>query len=357
MQNYTITFGCDPEFFFSKKGKVIGSEKVLPEDGMKSGEYQSHTGVGDGKGRIVIDGVQAELNPRPDTCRANLANEISSCFRELVKKMKELDVTADFSRAVNISDEEMASLSEKSKTFGCSVSYNSNRGGKASVITVDPHVYRVRAAGGHLHFGGGPNAGANDPILKVLKQPQRTVPMLDVVLGNTCVLIDRDPANAERRKVYGKAGEFRKPKHGLEYRTLSNFWLKDYKLMSFVTGLGRQAILLVANSAEGDEHSWESKIRAAVDIKDVERAINTNDVELARANFEKIKPILLEAFKYGDSYPITADKIDAFEHFIKKGVDYWFTGDIVEHWARLPEGHGTGFENFLTYTVGDDMKK
>jgi len=32
LQHYTITMGCDPEFFFSKKGEIIGSEKIIPKD-------------------------------------------------------------------------------------------------------------------------------------------------------------------------------------------------------------------------------------------------------------------------------------------------------------------------------------
>ena len=28
-----VTFGCDPEFFFTKGGKTIGAEKIIPKDG------------------------------------------------------------------------------------------------------------------------------------------------------------------------------------------------------------------------------------------------------------------------------------------------------------------------------------
>ena len=52
---YRPTLGCDPELFFSKGGKIVGSEKVLPEDGLTNtprwaGEL-THKGV-------VLDGVQ-----------------------------------------------------------------------------------------------------------------------------------------------------------------------------------------------------------------------------------------------------------------------------------------------------------
>lgn len=357
----TITFGCDPEFFFSKKGSVIGSEKVLPENGMdmpldkdESGSTDN-TSVGIGVSRLVIDGVQAELNPRPNTCRANLANEISSCFRQLHAKMKESGVEADFSRAVKVSDEEMASLSEKSKTFGCSASYNANNKGRVSHISVNPAVYKIRAAGGHIHIGDSPTAGANSPVGKVLKQPERVIPLLDVLLGNTCVMIDTDAANAERRKVYGKAGEYRKPKHGLEYRTLSNFWLRNYVLMSMVMGITRQAVEIAAmNPVEQTE--LEKEIFKCVDIKEVERAINTNDAILARKNFDKIRHLIVQAFPHNlGQNSLAGDTMAMFEHFLSKPVDYWFDSNVVEHWIKLPEGHSGGFEDFLQKTVAKDM--
>ena len=78
-----VVIGCDPEFFFAKKGKIIGAEKVLPEDGLK---YVPSWG--ESKSKIIIDGVQAELNPRPNSCRASLADEISQCFKTVSKNFK-----------------------------------------------------------------------------------------------------------------------------------------------------------------------------------------------------------------------------------------------------------------------------
>src|SRR3546814_17499888 len=38
----------------------------------------------------------------------------------------------------------------------------------------------------------------------------------------------------KRRSMYGAAGAFRTKPYGVEYRVLSNAWLKDSKLMSWV---------------------------------------------------------------------------------------------------------------------------
>lgn len=47
---------------------------------------------------------------------------------------------------------------------------------------------------------------------------------MDLFLGAPSVVLDPD---RKRRELYGKAGCIRMKPYGLEYRTLSNFWLKD----------------------------------------------------------------------------------------------------------------------------------
>ena len=74
------------------------------------------------------------------------------------------------------------------------------------------------------------------------EDPLLAVKILDIVVGNTCVIMDRAPSQVERRKVYGRAGEYRLPAHGIEYRTLSNFWLRSYQLTHLVFSLARFAI-------------------------------------------------------------------------------------------------------------------
>src|SRR4051812_39330793 len=102
--SYGVVLGCDPEFFFTgSNGQVIGSEKILPKRGMKIED--SPYGYGDYDSKFIVDGVQAELNPEPNTCRANLANEISRCFRELAQSFKDdgKQIGVSFAPVVNIS--------------------------------------------------------------------------------------------------------------------------------------------------------------------------------------------------------------------------------------------------------------
>lgn len=345
------TLGCDPEFFFTNKGKILEASSVLPKEGFK---YETYT-----KSKFVIDGVQAELNPNSNTCIANLANEIRRAFERL--KLDVLDkqkVDLSFEGVIKFSEDDMLHLNEESKKFGCAPSKNLYTR-RDSIITVNPATYQYRSAGGHIHIGS--NYPTDELVIFLHAKPRLAVRLLDLVCGNTCVLVDRDPSQVERRKVYGRAGEYRLPKHGLEYRTLSNFWLHSYQMMSLAFGLARTAITIGFDIYKyeklyPDKRSRFRKILTLVNRKDVANAINNNDFDLAKKNFDKIKKYLVSIENDDYHYPISKDSLDAFEYFVKKGMKYWFKEDPLTHWLNIPEGHNTGWGAFCTKVVAPEMK-
>lgn len=346
-----VSLGCDPEFFFEKKGKIIGSEKVINiNKGLKVKD--SIYGSTNQQSKFIVDGVQAELNPTPNTCRANLGNEMSRCFRTLYNEMsKDKELSINFKPAVKITQKELDSLDEKSKVFGCSPSKNTDNKSKNIVKLTDAKKYKYRSAGGHIHLG---HTNCSTHIKNALSEPERIVAIMDIIVGNTCVLIDRDPSNKERRKVYGRAGEFRTPIYGVEYRTLSNFWLRSYPLMSFVMSLSRFAVNIMANSMPGKD--FENELLKMVNMKKISKAINTNNFELAWSNFQKIKPFIARVVPdNSDQFPLTGTNLATFEFFVKKGIDYWFKEDPIQHWIKIPEGHTAGWENFLKNIVTPQM--
>jgi hypothetical protein len=184
---------------------------------------------------------------------------------------------------------------------------------------------------------------------KTYLDPDKVIPVLDIIVGNTCVLIDRDPGNIERRKVYGRAGEYRVPTHGLEYRTLSNFWLRSYQTMSFVLALTRFGVS-IANSPEARE-----KLMSLVNMEDIQDAINNNDAKLAQKNFNKIKKFISGRFDNGYSGPLSGNHLAQFEFFVEKGLDHWFKEDIMQHWLHHNYRERYGWENFLMFTVAPQM--
>lgn len=322
---YNLTFGCDPEIFFTKKGKIIGSEKVLPPQGIKA----------TGTGKIIRDGIQAELNPDYTSCRTILGTYISDHFDMLKEHLKTFPgVLVNFTQTVSITPREMNSLSAQSKELGCKPSsniYDEN----AHVGVDDASKFLSRSAGGHIHLGG------------LSCSAQELVPILDIIVGNTCVLIDRSSGNKIRRKTYGRAGEYREHPRRVEYRTLSNFWLRNHALMSFVMGLSRIAVAIVEHPDKG----IAQLIRSKVETKDIIRAINTNDANLALKNFRKIRPTLMKIVPTGPDWSLSTKNIRDFEFFVKKGINHWFKKDAMKEWLGKEYGDLVGWESFLSHVV------
>ena len=346
-----ITLGCDPEFFFTRNGKVIGSERIVPKDGILSPG-----------GLTVIDGVQAELHPQQSTCRELLAHNIRACMFHIDQTTQGTDIVPDFSQVVEIEKTELDSLSDENKKFGCSSSMNNHKRGKDKVTTIkaDPLKYLKRSAGGHIHLGAQqnvyvlePHGGRQvpNPTHAILQSPAELVPVLDVLVGNTSVLLDKDPGNKERRKNYGKAGEYRLPDYGIEYRTLSNFWLRGIPLFSFVFGLARQAVNIVDQSTE--KNPYRRELLSLVKMSDIKKAINNNDQELAARNFARIEDFILSIVKddgYG-FYPLMPETIQGFHKLVDDGIDHYFTQHPIKAWLEPSPYQDGGFHRFITQRV------
>lgn len=350
------SLGCDPEFFFEQDGQVVGAEKVIGDELITSTHY------GGIKNGFVMDGVQIELNPPAGHCREGLAGNIAASFRQLRDHLaKTKGIKASFTTCIELTKQELDSLSDKAKALGCAPSLN--RANAKAAVTVNGATSLKRSAGGHIHLG-------LSAAMKKEGVRERLVDILDILVGNTCVLLDRDPNAPQRRKVYGRAGEYRLPKHGLEYRVLSNFWLRSYQLMSFVMGAARNAVSVIehtqqletnrnyANTAYGSSYSiylWDAEaelLRLAggeEGLKLFRKAINTNDYDLALANFERIWPFIdkyLSATGTGLG-PMMRPHFDTLHSLIKqKGIEAFFPQDPLEHWCNVRIG-GTGWESFI----------
>jgi len=338
MRIHKINIGCDPEFFFRRGKTIVGSEKVLPKGGLESI-----------CGDVIIDGVQAELNPHYSFCIALLAKNIQTCLYSLNKSLEGTRIETDFSQVVKLSAADMRKLSEDSKKFGCAPSKND---GTEHKIEVDASKYKYRSAGGHIHLGSRGDREVENDVLRNDELQRTTVQLLDLICGNTLVLLDRDKGNIERRKVYGKAGEYRTPKHGLEYRTPSNFWLISYPMMALTFSLARFAVV-VHYSGKAEEYL------KCVDREDIKKAINENDFDLALENFKKISALLDRDCKLSDDLDDNGEVRTPFAHggtskFIqfakevnRKGLHHFFPEDPMHHWINHGDFHQKGWYEFI----------
>lgn len=340
MREQLVTWGADPEFFFERGGQIIGAERVIPEQGLDAIDQSGHYITK--RAALIIDGVQAELNVNPYQRRTHLANELKTAFLSLRRHLAGMpEITTNFKPLIKVEAAELAALSEKARIFGCAPSkniWNDN-----ARVDVDAATYPYRAAGGHIHLG------LHHPIHSYQQDNRsRLVPLLDIFVGNTCVLLDRDPTVVERRKHYGRAGEYRLPIYGLEYRTPGNFWLRSYPLMSFVFGMASLAVSVLYETLLGN--NLEGELVGMVDIDNVIDAINLNDYDLAFANYETVKKFILCHGGIGKGLmPQNLAKFETFVASVREhGLEHWFPEDPVEHWCNLPrQDFDAGWEDFL----------
>jgi Phage phiEco32-like COOH.NH2 ligase-type 2 len=330
-----IYIGCDPELFVQSGDSIVASESIISKPVQSAG------------GTIIRDGVQIELNPSATYCREIMINNIRACLRKLIDLVRaKSGYKLSFDTTVEIDKKDYDKMSFDTKMFGCKPSFNLDKS-KPEVMLLDPSKYLLRSAGGHLHLGQ--SEPEDTETLGILQNVKRIVPVLDAVLGNTFVLLDRSEGNIERRKHYGRAGEHRLPKYGIEYRTLSNYWLRAPVLTSLAFGLARQAVDVV-------RHNNDRALFELVDYKDIVRAIDTNDLELAKKNFDKIKKFIVslidqqENWEYGGFYPLDAETLPKFEKFAEQGVPKYFSRSPINNWFVHPL-HTVGIHRFLTNYV------
>lgn len=349
--------GCDPEFFFKKGNRIVGAEMFLPKEGKV---FKNVPGTYGNSGKFIIDGVQAELNPEASTCRALLFNNISQSFRAMKKELidsSKTPIAIHWGTKAVISKTELAKLDPNNQVFGCTPSFSAYPNDKSCLADVNPLEYRVRAAGGHIHIGSATIVG----MVKKGDDMTNTVRLLDLIVGNTCVLMDRDVGNKERRKLYGRAGEYRLPPHGLEYRTPSNFWLHNSAIASIVFGLVRLSISISLYYPA----SIEKIFLDSVPEKDIVDAINNNSYSLALKNYKKIRHLIGNATSYhsATAFGIDGSYLDEFDHFHtminKHGLGYWFKEDPLTHWVKNRDTHdgADSASYFLGRIVRDDRLK
>ena len=321
---FVFDFGFDPEFFVEKDNKLVPSEKLF------KGKLLNSQKIEGSNSKLIKDGVAVEINGSPSFCRELLANRINSSFMQNgIRNLYNKGYRITDKSFIKLTKKQMSTLDFDSLNFGCKPSHNVYVGENLS-IEQNPEEYPYRAAGGHIHLGY--NKSSKTVLNKILQRKKEFIYLLDLLVGNTSVLIDKDKKNKERRQTYGRAGEYRDTKYGIEYRTLSNFWLRGYPLFSLMFGLARTAFLITAcSNLKRKVHIKE--LLSLVNQDDVRRAIDENNPRLAKKNFDKIKDWLINCapIRGWVSWPQT---IKVIEVLYKANLDDYATKDIIMHWTE-----------------------
>lgn len=250
-----VKLGADPELFLSKNGEIISAEGYI-------GGSKNAPKIISKKGHAIQeDNVMIEFNIPPCTTQNDFLNEINYVKEYLNQLAKVYNCELDFSASAELNSKYLKTA--QARQFGCEPDLNVY----LKEVNEPPKSNgNLRSCGGHLHVGyDNPTIETSELIVKAM----------DVTLGLHSVSLDED---FRRKEMYGKAGCFRFKDYGVEYRTLSNFWIKNDNLIKWAYNGAMKAIELV-NSKEiyGIIDSFEDDIKDVIDnskVKDSKLLIN-----------------------------------------------------------------------------------
>ena len=204
--------GADPELFVrDDKGALISAYGMIP--GTKAHPYKVEGGA------VQVDGMALEFNIDPAATAKQFNENITNVLKQL-QEMIPNGYTFDFSPVAQFGKEYIDAQPDEAKELGCDPDFDAHNGG---AINPKPDASQgFRTASGHIHIGWTLNQDIND--LDHLDACMMVAKQLDIGVGLPSYIWDRDTI---RSKMYGKMGCFRPKHYGMEYRTLSNVWVKD----------------------------------------------------------------------------------------------------------------------------------
>lgn len=319
----SVMFGSDPELFFIRNGQVVPSNDVITSGG----------------GMVTRDGFQLELNPSQHYCREVAGSNIAQALDLAKDHADRIGAELSIAVGVTIGDEAWKKSTFETRRFGCNPTSNVYQ--KINRLATGMRI-RFRSGAGHIHIGG-----LNDGEKK---DAETIIKLMDIVGGNTAVLIDRDENNATRRKYYGRAGEYRLKPYGVEYRVYSNFWLRHYVLWSMAAGLLRNAVGIYRAGLADD-------LLKRFDMKKVREAINTNNKQMAMENFLIYRKFLIDnAIFTGSGLDIS--NVDNFLVWASKEDPIAELAPTMkatyESWETKRHYGADGFEKFLNSHAPDE---
>lgn len=245
------------------------------------------------------DNVSIEYNIPPTSSRNGFLDNIKTMRNYITGLLKEKDLFMSTHCAVSFDPDQLKH--PKAKVFGCEPDYNAwTKSENPKPVSTDA---TLRSAGGHIHVG----INSVDMLAGIQA--------MDIYLGVPFILYDSEPSSVKRRELYGKAGAMRPKPYGFEYRVLSNKWMFDDDLITYVY----HNTALAMRWAEHINHLM-TKEKA----KEIQDCINTSDAVKAKQLMEQ----------YG--VPTLEDIVDRYKTAsVKTSPNYKGTSlsEILKHYS------------------------
>lgn len=243
--------GCDPEIFVYQPN--VGFRSIIGTIG-GSKDCPRPMPIGDGFA-VQEDNVAMEFNIPAAASKTEFITSINKARNFLSTLMNDQYgwLLSKESAAV-FPDSELEN--PMAQVFGCDPDFNAWTKRK-NPFPKAPNK-SLRSAGGHVHVG----TDLTD------EERYRLIQAMDFYLGVPSILMDK---GEERKQLYGKAGAMRIKPYGVEYRTLSNFWIFEDRYISWVYDQTERALDAVRVGTQF------TPLR-----KEITTCINGNNKELAQ---------------------------------------------------------------------------
>ncbi len=232
-----LTIGCDPELFLRHKGtmKLVSAHGLIP--GTKYAPHKIRSGT------LQVDGMAAEIGIDPAETSNTFTDRVIDVVNQLRETLPDYDLV--FDPIAKFDNDVWEATPPEAKMLGCEPDYDAYTG------AVNPQPQRLSTmctAAGHLHLGW--TEGMTEDVEgfdQHVEACRMIIKQLDYFVGVPGLYCDSD---TERRKLYGKAGAMRVKPYGVEYRTPSNFWLKDYRTMEWIHKAAKNAFGCLMNGQD-----------------------------------------------------------------------------------------------------------
>lgn len=233
MEKIILTgIGADVELFLKNKvsGEIVSAEGLIK--GTKEEPF-----IFDPENKYFatsLDNVLAELCIPPAINSVQFHNYLRKS-RQFIESTLPKELCTAALPAARLDDKYLQT--EQALIFGCEPDYSAYTG----QINYKPSCddFNLRSAGGHLHLGyENPEPFEIDVYLGDI-QRCNIIKALDLHLAVPSVILEPDN---QRKELYGKAGAFRPKPYGVEYRTISNFYMDSRKATMWVFNQVKEAI-------------------------------------------------------------------------------------------------------------------
>lgn len=204
-----MRLGTDPEVFL-----VNTTGKFIAVNGLINADKWNPLQIPDMEKGFTLqeDNVALEYGIPP--CASS--EEFVTAIKRVMVKSRDWLPGLDFSRlsCTVFTDDQLEH--PMARIFGCEPDFNAYT--RKANPKPRPRNRGTRSAGGHIH-------------VETTENPFIVAQAMDVFLGIPSIIMDPNP---ERRELYGKAGAIRIKEYGVEYRSLSNFWIFEDRLIDWV---------------------------------------------------------------------------------------------------------------------------